>query len=78
MALTENVTCDYCDIVKGKANHWILWDLQPHPRFLPWSEKYKGEDYGHLCGESCAGKMLSRLIAEWCVVREVVEVEGER
>jgi hypothetical protein len=65
MALTEKITCDHCGIVKGEANHWMLWDLDLNPRFFPWSREYKNEDRGHLCGESCAGKLLSKAIAAW-------------
>ena len=61
MALTEKITCDQCGIVKGPANHWILWS---NPLgFEPWGPEYV--NLGHLCGESCAGKMLSKSIEEW-------------
>ena len=67
MALAEKITCDQCGIVKGPANHWILWHKVGEPGtfiyFSPWDDDYTFK--GHLCGESCAGKMLSKSIEEW-------------
>jgi len=64
MALTEKITCDVCDIIKDPANHWLLWYKTEFGIFIgPWDDEYKNN--GHLCGESCAGKMLSKAIEDW-------------
>lgn len=63
MALSERIECDICGIVKGEANHWITYGRYPALNFKPWRDDYI--DRGHLCGESCAGKMLSKAIEEW-------------
>lgn len=63
MALTEKITCDQCGIVKGPANHWITYGRYPRLNFSAWRDDYA--ERGLLCGESCAGKMLSKSIEEW-------------
>jgi len=74
MAFAEKITCDVCGTEKGESNHWMLWTRDgslsggrkemPEIRFLPWhGELYR--EYRHLCGESCAGKLLAKAINEW-------------
>lgn len=64
MALTEKITCDQCGIVKGPANHWLLWYKVSFGIFIgPWDEDYVKN--GHLCGERCAGVMLSKAVEDW-------------
>ncbi len=80
MAVNEKITCDICGVQKGEANHWMLWTTEffvPGPRgeiggvrFAPW-HKDLYRDYNHLCGESCAGKLLAKSVAEW---REIAEL----
>lgn len=69
MACGEKVTCDVCGIQKGEANHWIMWlETQEGPgpgevTFKPWTEHY--QKWNHVCGESCAGKLLTKVVASW-------------
>ena len=67
MALSEQISCDICGVVKQQANHWILYHsvkgLVPTVYFTPWDYDYTFK--GHLCGESCAHKMLAKAIEDW-------------
>ena len=74
MAITENITCDVCGTQKGEANHWMLWragEIVPGVdgkvggvQFAPWHPELY-HLYRHLCGESCAARLLSRSIEDW-------------
>lgn len=65
MALSEQISCDICGVVKQQANHWILWGKSSVGviDFSSWGSEYKY--LGHLCGESCAHKMLAKAIEDW-------------
>ena len=66
MSLSERIACDICGVQKQESNHWIMWVRSNGPglAFSVWdSESYR--DVGHLCGETCAGKMLAKSITEW-------------
>lgn len=68
MKLPSPYKCDYCDKLKGEANHWWLrWaGLNPAGRFVlqPWDEaKASTEDHEHICGQECAAKALAKWMA---------------
>ena len=67
MALSEQISCDICGVIKQQANHWVLWNKASDSNtviyFSPWDIDYKLS--GHLCGESCAHKMLAKAIEDW-------------
>lgn len=75
MAVSEKITCDVCGIQKGEANHWIMvhFGNGATPRFLPWDGQFREYD-AHLCGESCAGKMLAQSIASWSAQSQIENV----
>jgi hypothetical protein len=61
MSYTEVVICDQCEVHKQEVNHWIMYSLTgPSVSFRTWTNDWKA--YGHLCGESCASKFLSKAI----------------
>jgi hypothetical protein len=64
MSLSERIACDICGVQKQESNHWIMC-VREHGwvKFLPWDGFYR--DVGHLCGETCAGKLLAKSITEW-------------
>jgi hypothetical protein len=66
MSLSERIACDICGVQKQESNHWIMWFQSDGTDigFAAWVlEEYR--NLGHLCGETCAGKMLAKSITEW-------------
>ena len=66
MSLSERIACDICGVQKQESNHWIMWFQSDGPglAFSVWDSE-SCRDVGHLCGETCAGKMLAKSITEW-------------
>jgi hypothetical protein len=65
----ESYRCDVCERSKGATNHWFLSVARRHPALLfvlaAWDElAAKEPGVGHLCGEGCALRALSRALAE--------------
>ena len=54
--------CDYCQNLKGEANHWWLRALTADQFILmPWDHILADADgYEHICSGSCAAKALSK------------------
>ena len=71
--------CDVCGVVRGEANHWILYS-QAAPRgfisFGPWSDD-AAKTHGHLCGEQCANKLLHRRLRPALEEAAAEEVDAE-
>lgn len=58
--------CDECGVQKKESNHWVLCLAKRWIELWPWDEVMAVRpEYLHLCGEGCAGKVQSRVIASW-------------
>jgi len=76
MKLQQPYKCDYCDNVKGEANHWWLRfvfidnknpdsSLSNNFSLRPWNEaSAESPNFEHVCSEQCATKALARWMAE--------------
>jgi hypothetical protein len=65
------ITCDVCDIEKRTTNHWLEFITTAAPdirgiAFAPMGTGVSDPAFkvGHLCGEACAHKRLSRWLDE--------------
>jgi len=58
--------CDYCQNLKGEANHWWLRALNADQFVvLAWDPILADADgYEHICSGSCATKALSKWMAQ--------------
>jgi hypothetical protein len=65
MKLTAPYKCDYCDVLKGEANHWWLENVaQGMHRLIVWDKDLCDLDgYEHICSEACAVKALAKWMA---------------
>jgi hypothetical protein len=69
MSQKQVFTCDECGVEKKETNHWVIGFIGEPPdsvTFVAWSaRRAEVKEAIHLCGEGCAGKVLSKAIAGW-------------
>lgn len=67
MKLTAPYRCNYCDKLKGPANHWwLFWPtLGPVFQLSTWDTVSAERDpVEHICGQECAAKALAKWMAQ--------------
>lgn len=63
----EGYKCDICGVDRGPTNHWLLGLVMNSALHLyPWDVELDGKDaMKHICGLTCASKMLSQTVQGW-------------
>ena len=64
MSIGTSIKCEECNAERGLANHWLeLRHAKGAPYFLEWSKAAEKPGSKHVCGESCAHKILGSHLA---------------
>lgn len=71
----QSIKCEECQIERGEANHWfeLRRTTSGAPYFREWTLDAEQPGTEHVCGESCAHKILGKhLTALREVARDMV------
>ena len=62
--IRQVITCDICGTPKQQTNHWfIVCEESGELRIRGWNPRYlKSPETKHLCGETCAHKLISHFL----------------
>jgi hypothetical protein len=64
MADVLSASCDICDVLKGRANHWYrVWKANSAIGIAPWSLDIPDKHF-HACGEVHALQLAARLLGK--------------
>ena len=68
--IQQVITCDFCGSQKRQTNHWfVAYEESGELRISGWNSHYLlSAGTKHLCGETCAHKLISHFLMRLVVV----------